>query len=500
MSQIARVGSWELDLTDIEDLDANPLRWSDECCRVFGHEPGAVVVSTAALWTRVHPDDRARVRAALAGALASGRAYQVEHRLAVDDGHERIILQRAELLRDESGRPLRLIGTAQDITDRRLDEQHLRTLVERMPVMMDAFDAKGVCVAWNAECERVTGYRADEILGNPLVFELLYPDPEYRARMLAEWQQRGKDYRSWAWTLRCKDGSQRTIEWSNVSENLPLPGWSTWGIGIDVTARIQLEERLRQTQKLEAVGQLAGGVAHDFNNLLTIIQSCCHELLSLLPRADDPLRALIEPIHEAGERAALLTRQLLLFSRNAAACPQVLELGELVGRSERLLRRLLGEGVKLTIHHAPGRRLLRVDPGQVEQVIMNLCINARDAMPGGGTLTLATGTSTLDRAALQHRPDRVPGDYAWLTVTDTGVGIPPEVMQHLFEPFFTTKGPGRGTGLGLATVYGIVEGAGGFVSVESTVGAGARFTVHWPARADEVTGATSTSTPGIVPP
>ncbi|MBI5066820.1 MAG: PocR ligand-binding domain-containing protein [Deltaproteobacteria bacterium] len=238
----------------------------------------------------------------------------------------------------------------------------------------------------------------------------------------------------------------------------------------DATERRRLEDQLRQAQKLEAVGRLAGGIAHDFNNLLTAILSGSDALLSALAERD-PLREEAKDIHEAAFRASTLTRQLLTFSRKQVVQPTLVDLWEVVAGLERMLRRLLGEDVELATRGGPGARV-RVDPGQMEQVIVNLAVNARDAMPRGGKLVLETSGVELDEEAVAAHPGLEPGRWVLLTVSDTGSGMTPEVKAHLFEPFFTTRPAGKGTGLGLSTVYGIVTQAGGHVWIYSEPGVG----------------------------
>jgi two-component system cell cycle sensor histidine kinase/response regulator CckA len=236
------------------------------------------------------------------------------------------------------------------------------------------------------------------------------------------------------------------------------------GVYLDVTERKRLEAQFRQAQKMEAIGRLAGGIAHDFNNLLTIISGNVH-LIQHLPPGDPEFPQLIEDINDAATRAASLTRQLLMFSRKQPTRPEVLDLNEVVGGLASLLRRLIGERVAVRARLAEHPVRVRADRGQLEQVLMNLAVNAKDAMPDGGTLTIGTAEVTAD------------GRFAQLTVRDTGTGMTDEVKRHLFEPFFTTKDVGKGTGLGLATVYGIVQQAGGTVEVDSAVGAGSRRSV-----------------------
>ena len=251
------------------------------------------------------------------------------------------------------------------------------------------------------------------------------------------------------------------------------------GISLDETDRHLLEAQFQQAQKMEAVGRLAGGVAHDFNNLLTSILGYCELLLADLS-ANDPHRGDIEEIHRAGMMAASLTRQLLAFSRQELIAPSLLDLNVVVGEMQPMLQRLIGEDVEVVVNVRPAATMVKADRGQLEQVVMNLALNARDAMPDGGRLTIATSTVDLDEEYTKAHLGVTPGAYAALTITDTGTGMTPEVQARLFEPFFTTKGVGKGTGLGLSTVHGIVKQSDGSIGVYSEVGLGTSFKVYLP--------------------
>ncbi|MGH7163128.1 MAG: ATP-binding protein, partial [Planctomycetota bacterium] len=239
------------------------------------------------------------------------------------------------------------------------------------------------------------------------------------------------------------------------------------------------EQQLRQSQKMEAIGQLAGGVAHDFNNLLTVMMGHGDAALHQL-RDGDPLRANLAEIRKAAERATALTRQLLAFSRKQVLTPKVFTLNLVVTDLEKMLRRLIGENIELVARLDPELGRVRADVGQIEQVLMNLVVNARDAMPNGGRLTIETRNATLDAVAVARMPGAKAGDHVLLSVSDTGVGMDKSVMARLFEPFFTTKEHGKGTGLGLATVYGIVKQSGGWIGAESEPGKGSTFSVYLP--------------------
>jgi signal transduction histidine kinase/ActR/RegA family two-component response regulator len=262
------------------------------------------------------------------------------------------------------------------------------------------------------------------------------------------------------------------------------------GMSRDITERKRLESQFLQAQKMDSIGRLAGGVAHDFNNLLTVITGYV-ELARDMLTPDNPLHSDLEAIGDAADRAAALTRQLLAFARKQILDPQILNLNDLVLNLDKLLRRLIGEDIELATLPMPDLWPVKADANQIEQILINLAINARDAMPGGGKLTIETANSSLDEAYARHHMSVSPGFYVMLAVSDTGVGMPPEMQAQVFEPFFTTKQAGKGTGLGLATCYGIVKQHGGHIWVYSEVGQGTTFKVYLP-RTTEVTDAQQT--------
>ncbi len=381
------------------------------------------------------------------------------------------------------------VALVRDITERRRaeedlenSERRLRAFFETSNAGMIEIDARGSLVCVNeAFCEMI-GFTADELDGKA-IRTLIFP--EDLASFLSRWLElkSGRADRSQAeQRYRRKDGTalwglSNVVVLSRDDSGAPL---SCSAVVIDLTERKRLEEHLQRAQKMEAIGQLAGGVAHDFNNLLTVINGY-GELLSATLSAQDHAHDAVTAIRDAGERAARLTSQLLAFSRKAIVEPKVLDLNEVIRTTTRMLSRLLGEDVTLLTELGQGLAAVRADAGQIEQVIMNLAVNARDAMPSGGRLTITTDEIDVGASEVWDGEELRPGRHVRLRVEDTGSGMTEEVRARLFEPFFTTKGIGRGTGLGLATVYGIARQAGGHVSVESAVSAGTTFTVLLPA-------------------
>jgi PAS domain S-box-containing protein len=431
----------------------------------------------------LHPDDRASAEAEWQRAITTGTPYVLESRLRRADGVYRWWLVRATALLD-GGRVDRWFGSCTDIHELKLAEIEISNSQQRFErIFQSSLVAIGIAevssgrlVDVNERHAEFFGYTREEMIGRT-VFELgLWADPEERARQLAQVAASGAASRVEA-AVRRKSGE---IRHALVSlETLTLPGFAeplTLVALLDVTERRLLEEELRQAQKMEAVGRLAGGVAHDFNNALGVILGYTELLLR---HAADGQRAKLEQILKATNHAASLTRQLLAFSRKQVVQPKVLGLNAVLLDLEQMLGRVIGEDVDLALF--PGADLGHVlaDSGQIEQIVMNLCTNARDAMPDGGLLSITTANTDVSDRQVEH--GAIPeGRYVTLKVSDTGTGMDEATLARLFEPFFTTKEIGKGTGLGLATTYGIVKQAGGYISAKSELGRGSTFTIHLP--------------------
>lgn len=421
---------------------------------------------------------------ALARILETGEAAYIEANTLLP-GSEVWLGARLVPLRNEAGQVASVLGVARDITEQRrageaLREANdtLRALISASPVGIVLLEPTGTVKLWNLAAERMFGWSEAEVLGRRLPIIPQGKEGEHRA--LLERVLRGEEFKGVEVVRRRKDGSTVDISVS-TGALLDAQGKVRGIVGImtDVSERKHLEEQFRHSQKMEAVGRLAGGIAHDFNNLLTAITGYSDLLLNRLGGGDG-LRKYVEEIRRAGDRAAALTRQLLAFSRRQILAPQVLDLNATVAGVDKMLRRLIGEDIELITRCEADLGRVMADPGQVEQVILNLAVNARDAMPAGGKLTFETANVVVDEAEAASRLDVAPGRYVMLAVSDTGCGMEPEVLSHVFEPFFTTKEQGKGTGLGLATVYGIVKQSGGHIEVSSEPGRGTRLQVYLP--------------------
>jgi PAS domain S-box-containing protein len=381
-----------------------------------------------------------------------------------------------------------LIGVAVDITEIKLaqralaeSEERLRTIVGLAPDGIFVASDQGRIIEVNeAACEQL-GYTRDQLL-QLRILDFIPSRFAQRASARLRGQVPSGTYESAH--IRA-DGVEVPVELSVAK--IVFRGQPAFiGIARDISdrkraeqQREKLEQQLRQAQKMEAVGRLAGGIAHDFNNLLMVIQSYTEMLQDSLP-ARDTLRNNTQQIMKAADRAASLTRQMLAYSRKQILSPVVLDLNAVIGEAAKMLRRLIGEDIEFRVNAAEPLWAIEADPDQIVQVLMNLCLNARDAMPQGGTLTVTTGNATVKEGSVGGQPYVLPGDYVKMSVTDTGMGVSKEMQGQIFEPFFTTKEVGKGTGLGLATVYGIVKQSGGYVWVDSELGQGASFRIYLP--------------------
>jgi PAS domain S-box-containing protein len=360
----------------------------------------------------------------------------------------------------------------------RASEEKYRQVVENAYDIIFTVDGEGYCLSMNRAGQDISGFAGGTPRGVHFAHLVV---PEHRAVAAGELQRvlEGYTVPRLELDIMSRQGQRLTLELDVHPIRIGSTIVGAQGIARDVTVRKELEAQLRQSQKMEALGRLAGGVAHDFNNLLTVVIGFAELAIAQLDQSS-PVRSDIEEIRRAANSAALLTRQLLIFSRKSVVRPAVLDVDEIVRRLDRMLQRLVGGNIELIVRAGRGAGHVRADASEIEQVIMNLVVNARDAMPTGGTLTIQAGTATLDEQAVRVHQLGAPGEFAKLTVTDTGTGMTPEVQAQVFQPFFTTKGPTQGTGLGLATVHGIVQRAGGCIFVESAPGCGSTFTIYLP--------------------
>ena len=445
--------------------------------------------ATGLNWVRaVHPDDRGWVLEEWKAAHTEGRPFRGTGRFVHDNGE--VVwwdITTAPIL--DGGRIVGHVGLEVDVTERmralsqvREAQARLQFAVSTGKVAFWDLDLHRDSARYSKEWKRQLGYEDHEITDSPGEWlSRVHPDDAERVQRLSKAFLAGAapGYEA-EFRLRHKDGSYRHIL-ARTSEVRGPDGNRTGLVGsnIDITERAQLEAQLLQAQKMESVGLLAGGVAHDFNNLLTVIGGFTDLALSDLA-ANDPMRENLQEIAQAARRAAALTRQLLAFSRRQILQPVVLDLNIVIGEMENMLRRLIGEDVELVVSLAPDLGAVMADAGQMEQVLMNLTVNAQDAMPGGGRLSITTRNVELQASDTADLPSVKPGPYVMVTVRDDGTGMDAATRARIFEPFFTTKELGRGTGLGLSTVYGIVKQSGGSIWVESAPGEGTTFTLYFP--------------------
>jgi two-component system cell cycle sensor histidine kinase/response regulator CckA len=464
-----------LDMITIVQRDGMIRYASPSHERVLGYRPDELVGTT--VLALVHEEDATSVSASLAHV---DRELAFEYRVRHRGGSWRYVESFA---RDLSGVPgvQGIVLNSRDVTERhnfeerlRVANQTVRAVLQGSPLAICATDTSGRVRTWNRGAQKMFGWAEWEVLDRKLTDVVHFHSPAGTERLARGEGASGFDAR-----CRRRDGQTIDVEfWSELLRDASGAVTGTVDIFADVTERKLLEQQVRHSQKMEAVARLAGGIAHDFNNLLTILTGYTHMMLARTAESHPDTEDLRQ-MARAADRAAELTRQLLAFSRKQLMHTRVLDLAAVIVNMEPMLKRVVGEPVEILTSIEGGAKTVRADPGQIEEVILNLALNARDAMPGGGTIAIEVKNAEISES---NRGGSLlaPGRYVMISFADTGDGMSPEVMSHVFEPFFTTKPAGKGTGLGLSTSYGIVRQNGGDIQVISRPGAGTTFTIHLP--------------------
>ncbi len=468
------------------NLITNELYYSPRWKSMLGYEAHEVGNDFETWMGLLHPDDSEFAQTTLRDFLNSQSTnFDHEFRMRTKHGEFRTIQCKGNLSRDANGLPTRMVGTHRDLTERNTAELALRRSEEflrRAQVIAHVgswtLNLETQLFDFSEEAARIFEL---EIRSCSLEtwLQMVHPDDLQRIRSAYAAMLAGEDFE-----LEYRLVLDGRMKWVSSKATLELDGAFRTphlvGVTQDISARTKLEEQLRQSQKMDAFGQLAGGVAHDFNNLLTVINGFASLLLDEIP-AGEMRREYVEQIQQAGERAAALTRQLLTLGRREFTEPRIIDLNAITSRSETMLKRLIGENIFVQTNYDQDLPSIKADPGQIDQVILNLAVNARDAMPSGGRLTIGTAVFTHNQLESAPGFEQLPsGDYVQFVVSDTGMGMTKEVKARIFEPFFSTKGVGKGTGLGLSTVYGIVKQNNGAIAVDSEPGAGATFRILFP--------------------
>ncbi len=486
----AQMGTWDWDLA------SGRIEWSEQHEALCGYAPGTFPGTAEAFTSRIPEADLVEMWRVGDEALRTRARFRVEYRVTWPDGSVHWLASLGGYTYDPDGRPVRLGGVVYDITDRkgaeealRASEERFRSLIEGAPEAIFVQTDGRFRYVNTATVTLLGAGRADDLLGREM-FEVVAPEfhPAVRRRMAAQ-RQSGGAVPPMEQEYVCLDGTRVPVETTAVT--IRFEGRDGHLVFVrDISERRKaevqralLEDELQQAQKLESVGRLAGGVAHDFNNLLFGIMShaeLCREALG----DDHPVRAHLDAITDAAQRSAGITRQLLTFARKQAIAPIVMDLNHRVADTLNLLQRLIGENVELVWRPDASEPLVCMDPTQVDQVLANLAVNARDAIDGVGRITVQTTNEDVGDDVCAAHPGVVPGPHVVLAVRDTGAGMDAATQARIFEPFFTTKPAGQGTGLGLPMVYGIVQQNGGFITVDSQPGAGTTFRLFLPRHVD----------------
>jgi PAS domain S-box-containing protein len=460
---------------------------------MLGFSPAEWLADPKLCFRQLHPEDRERVLEEVYQSQDNGKPFRSEYRLMTRDGRVVWVRDEAIVVRNEAGCPCLIQGVMWDISEHKQEEELLRkseskfrTIIERVAVGIALVDIEGRLMESNPALQEMLGYSGEE-LRNRVFNEFTHPDDgmvdvDFHKDLIT-----GKRDHYQIEKRYIRMGGE--VVWGRLNVSLVRDTEGEFQFTIcmveDITERKRLETQFFQSQKMETVGRLAGGIAHDFNNLLTVIKGYTQISLSQIKEAD-PSRENIEEIRKAAERAAELTHQLLAFSRRQILDMKVLDLNSLVRGLEKMVSRVIGEDIEMFTVLADDLGRVKTDPGQIEQVILNLAVNARDAMPSGGKLAIETANVELDETFARTHIGVTPGSHVMLSVSDTGIGMSPEVKERVFEPFFTTKEEGRGTGLGLSTIYGIVKQSGGSIWVYSEPGQGTAFKIYLPRVEEEV--------------